>query len=1513
VQIHSVSYDLATRRWNARFPAGDSPRTLVTVFGAPALGDHPELFVDLARAYPRSLVIGCSSAGEIHGSTVRDGTLAVTVTRFDRTELQLASVDIPSVADSESAGTELGRRLAAMPGLRAVLVLCDGLSVDGGRFAAALSAAAGPSVVVTGGLAADGLDFKQTWLTIGGSIKRGAGAAVGFYGPHFVIGHGVSSDWIAQRAEWVITRSEGNFVYELDYQPALDVYRRALADRGDELPDVAVWFPLHVQAGSEPPVVRTVIGVDEHDGALVLAGAVRNGQIARLLTADLEHLIEGAARATSSATRTGAPVSVDCLALAVSCFARRKILGSWSTEELAALREGLHAQRTTVTGFYAYGQIAPHGGEAAALHNQTLSLTVLSEARPADTAAPRAARATTPPTPSGYAVRTTSFDARAGTWSAPLAALDSPRTLVIAFGSSEQWTDRRGLDAVLREYPTSVILGCSTAGEIHDTTVQDRSLAVSVIRFERTDLELASERIEAARPVREAARRLARRLDARPNLRGVLVFAEGLRVNGSELALGINDVLGGAVPVIGGLAGDGTAFARTWVVAGREVGSDLVAAVGFYGNHVQLGHGVRGGWDRFGLKRTITRSHGNVLHELDGRPALQIYKEYLGERASQLPAAGLSLPLAVRDPQTEAQVVRTLVAIDEAEGSMRFAGDVPAGHVTQFMKADVERLINGATHAALMASENGAPVAADGLVVAISCAGRRHMLGARVEEEVEAVAATLRSDRLRISGLYAYGEISPGPDGQCQLHNQALSLLIITEAKAPLARSDRARPAAPGDVVQARRAFDRAVTVEAEIDASASRRSSPTLAMAVAPAAPPPTPETAAAEAPPAAQPVEAAAPAPEPTVEPRGPIVRVPPPGAAELSIEDTTVQGVRVVTLRGRITEAFKGEVTARLLRDRVILDLGDVSRVTSFGVREWLAMFASVRDLTECYFARCSEAVVMQLSMIRAFDGGARILSFFAPYLCTGCNRPFERLLDCELDAAEIASAAPEPVRCPRCETQGRFDDDPRSYFAFFGSRGGAPPGIRALHAALCAQDQVRPAEDIEKIVEDDVTRVRVTGRLSIHIRWRRVLEHVDTALVIDLSGVTSVEASGVQSLDVHLRTMTSNKPVAIEHAPMMLIERLVSRPAPQLEIRSVMVNAVCPTCRVARNTTIVLDQYLKDSALVTCKRCDARLGLTIEPALEHYLAQRAGRSAPPPLAAAIAAEVPPPPPARTRRRRIATTAAVAIAALSGAGAVVIWRPVDVAPAKPAAKIVELAPASAGVPAPRSDKLPPSWADRPFTLDPTSAYVVGSSDSQAMDAALAEARSAATGHLIEQLYQEIGASPVRAYVAGRVPDARASAAAIARFTAQYGKLASFERIEVASQQTAARTRVFVRFALPIATFQQIVDDYRATTSVRGAVVAQLFPMLADAIPTTGNLIVLDVPESSPIAGKVAAGDVVLRVGAAPVTTVAGLRAAWRSAWVQPDVRARLTLDLETAGAPRSVFIGVSPRRSR
>ncbi len=351
--------------------------------------------------------------------------------------------------------------------------------------------------------------------------------------------------------------------------------------------------------------------------------------------------------------------------------------------------------------------------------------------------------------------------------------------LVIVFASRHMLAGAGVLDTLHLAYPSAIVLGCSTAGEIHDINVNDDTISVTAVHFENTRVRGGLVRIESADASFEAGQQLAAQL-AGESLVHVLVLSDGLHVNGSDLVRGLSSGLPPEVSVTGGLAGDGDRFEETLVVWNDEIGSNMIAAVGLYGDSLEVGCGSGGGWDSFGPERLITHSKGNVLYELDGRSALDLYKQYLGEHANGLPATGLLFPLSLRGEGDSARVVRTILSVDEATQSLIFAGDVPQGSYAQLMKANFDRLIDGAVGAAMACTEAMGRSQAD-LGILISCVGRKMVLKQRVEEEVEGVADTL-GGVAALTGFYSYGEISPFATGaRCELHNQTMTITTLSE------------------------------------------------------------------------------------------------------------------------------------------------------------------------------------------------------------------------------------------------------------------------------------------------------------------------------------------------------------------------------------------------------------------------------------------------------------------------------------------------------------------------------------------------------------------------------------------------------------------------------------------------------------------------------------------------------------------------------------------------------------
>lgn len=350
--------------------------------------------------------------------------------------------------------------------------------------------------------------------------------------------------------------------------------------------------------------------------------------------------------------------------------------------------------------------------------------------------------------------------------------------LVLAFGDKDLLQDGLMYATLKTDFPVSDIAMCSTAGEIFGTEVHEASVVVIAIQFAHTTIATHAITLAPGETSYEAGRRLLAQFDRR-RLVSIFVLSDGSDVNGSELVRAFDTPGGNDIPVTGGLAGDGSNFRTTLVGLNGPPAERVVLGIGFYGDKLQVGHGSQGGWEMFGLEKTVTRSKGNVLYEIDHKNALDIYKRYLGPEADLLPGSALLFPLSVTIPETGEKVVRTILSINQDEGSMTFAGNIPEGASVRFMRANFDKITNAAAEAALQAQHSGAQYPQ--LALLVSCVGRKLILKARADEGPEAIDEVF-NHKTMIGGFYSYGEISPvAKSGPCQLHNQTMTITTFYE------------------------------------------------------------------------------------------------------------------------------------------------------------------------------------------------------------------------------------------------------------------------------------------------------------------------------------------------------------------------------------------------------------------------------------------------------------------------------------------------------------------------------------------------------------------------------------------------------------------------------------------------------------------------------------------------------------------------------------------------------------
>lgn len=356
--------------------------------------------------------------------------------------------------------------------------------------------------------------------------------------------------------------------------------------------------------------------------------------------------------------------------------------------------------------------------------------------------------------------------------------------LVLVFGSVKRFTEGK-LTAFLKDrYPTAQIIGCTTSGEISPTGVSDDSLQITSILWEKTMQRVAHVKMSGMQSSFETGAGLAKQLKA-DSLRTVLIFADGLTINGEELVLGFQDVLGDGIPLIGGMAGDGATFTKTLQLFNDTISDNLVIAIGLYGSSLVTATGALGGWKPYGPPRTVTRSEKNVVYEMDGKPALPLYRMYIGEHyAKGLPGTGLKFPFAVIEQgKRDVEKIRTVGAIDSSNNSVSFFGNVEEGSTIRMCQTTHDRLVEGAGEAAHLITGNLAETATNqnGLALCVSCVGRKGVMAELTSDEVKEVKQILGPQTI-ITGFYSYGEIAPRPNtNDSVFHNQTMTIGYLSE------------------------------------------------------------------------------------------------------------------------------------------------------------------------------------------------------------------------------------------------------------------------------------------------------------------------------------------------------------------------------------------------------------------------------------------------------------------------------------------------------------------------------------------------------------------------------------------------------------------------------------------------------------------------------------------------------------------------------------------------------------
>ncbi|MBT9315049.1 FIST signal transduction protein [Leptothoe spongobia] len=364
-------------------------------------------------------------------------------------------------------------------------------------------------------------------------------------------------------------------------------------------------------------------------------------------------------------------------------------------------------------------------------------------------------------------------------WSKSFPNLDSENTLVAVFAAHEYCDSPEPLAELRNAFPQSKIIGCSTPVVVCDGALLEGAISVGIIRFKHTQIRLSYTSVQAFEESRTAGQYLGQQL-ADDDLKGVLIFADGVTTEATDLVQGLQEMLPPDVTIAGGLA-SGHTLDDTWMLCDGELKRFHACAVGFVGHTVELTRATGGGWRLIGTECKATRTSGRTLFELDGEPAKDVYHRQVGSNVGfGLRESSTRYPLTVRLPSLEMQIVRDVNSVDEESGAIELAGDIPEGVMVQVMTTTEDEILDGVDEAIERMRSKTILPQKNALAVCVSCAGRRTVLLEKTSEEA-ALAYDGLGHGIHQIGMYAFGEISTTSSGPPHVHNETLTIGLIRE------------------------------------------------------------------------------------------------------------------------------------------------------------------------------------------------------------------------------------------------------------------------------------------------------------------------------------------------------------------------------------------------------------------------------------------------------------------------------------------------------------------------------------------------------------------------------------------------------------------------------------------------------------------------------------------------------------------------------------------------------------
>ncbi|HEY4242884.1 MAG TPA: hypothetical protein VGM88_23875 [Kofleriaceae bacterium] len=676
------------------------------------------------------------------------------------------------------------------------------------------------------------------------------------------------------------------------------------------------------------------------------------------------------------------------------------------------------------------------------------------------------------------------------------------------------------------------------------------------------------------------------------------------------------------------------------------------------------------------------------------------------------------------------------------------------------------------------------------------------------------------------------------------------------------------------------------------------------------------------------------------------------PDPGAPKLSIEKFADGGIACLKFAGTIDESFEGKkLGATATGETLVLDLGGVKKISSFGIREWVDfMQAASARVKSIVLVECTPKVVDQLNMVGNFAGGGRVFSFYAPFRCDYCNSEHRVLLQVDKDREAIKGMKLADRPCLTCREAMYFDEDGPSYFSYLAGQEPfelAPEvaGFLATRLSYVVGELSRKLR-VDKIIEGRVTYVRLAGDFDENFPREKLAEGLEGTVLVDLGSLGRIEPAGAAAWRAFVQQVTPVvDAIAIAAAPPGFVERLCTREdlGAKAQLLSLTLPYQCRSCGatsgqlvdVAEHHAILKFATAPELPCGSCQRpltcvaaeplmtalatlpkptVDATLGKLVGILRERAIAQQRRPSAKTPLLVPSAAA----PPQKTSLAVPVLAGLVAV--VLAAGGYLLYQRLT-ATATPTGAVVN-----------RSAPVAPAWAT-PGTRCTASAAGLSCVGVSALSAREDEAESDAS----DAAYDVVASA-----IAERIKDSawRAAVPPIWR-SARDAKLAAYEHDQASSaalrearearhavaaalhdaipsaaveryweEYDTHRTRAWATVTIGAADVARLVGQYAHATGALGATAVSAFPLVGWRFSYVGRGAVITALAPGPLQDLgLAAGYIVLSIDGRDVPDAAAFAQIATDEYTQLSERGgTLRLKVQAAdGVPREFSASV------